>query len=878
MSLTDWLKWLWQQVEQFVAAHQAILAIFLAILAVIVPFLAWWFPRERQRQKREAAQARAPFEVLRTQEELMAYLFPNPERRVLPDAEIPYLDRVGRELDEALAQKRRLLISGISKCGKTREAAELIRRLRRTQDVTVLALKPNAWLERPDPQRDAWLEQVPKRGLVLLIDDVDGLRLPVATREGAALSSFQDRLQATIEYFETTCGRDELWVLATVLSKAPRWERLNCPDHPLWQDFAHYPLASLRREETESLVERLESTGQIPPVDPQARARIAATNDGTFLRPILFFREKLEEKAPCITPSEAEDFARNLRQEFELRYQRAVEADPHCRHVYAALDLLRQAQVAPYAFLVRELAAGLADRHPWRRFWLQRRIGRALERLTVSEIPCREELLFPYEGQADVAQATLDEGRIDLLSRFLLSLTCRCPYHRLRLLFGDHWRLWLFRCSLYSFGSFLAVERQDYRRAIQMWERAIQLDSKDAGAYDGRGNTYAGLGQHERAIQDYDRAIKLDPKLALAYYSRGLAYAFLGQHQRAIEDYDQAIQLDPKLAMAYTNRGAAYYQLGQYEQAIQDHDQAIQLDPKYAVAYNNRGAAYAALGQHQRAIQDYDQAVLLDPKYAVAYNNRGAAYAALGQHQRAIQDFDQALQLDPKLAAAYYNRGLAYANLGQYERAIQDFDQALQLDPKLAAAYYNRGLAYANLGQYERAIQDYDRAIKLDPKLALAYYSRGLAYAFLGQHQRAIEDYDQAIQLDPKLAWAYGNRGAAYADLGQYQRAIQDYDQAIQLDPKLALAYYSRGFAYAALGQHQRAIQDYDQAIQLAPKLCVAYYNLACVWARQKDVAKALEHLRQAIELNPQAAEWARSDKDFDSIREDPQFRALVGL
>ena len=100
MSPLDWLKWLWQQVEQFVTAHEAVLAVGLAAIAALLAFLEW---RERQRQKQKAAQARAPFEVLRTQEELMAYLFPNPERRILPDAEIPYLDRVGGELDEALS-------------------------------------------------------------------------------------------------------------------------------------------------------------------------------------------------------------------------------------------------------------------------------------------------------------------------------------------------------------------------------------------------------------------------------------------------------------------------------------------------------------------------------------------------------------------------------------------------------------------------------------------------------------------------------------------------------------------------------------------------------------------------------------------------------
>jgi len=178
-----------------------------------------------------------------------------------------------------------------------------------------------------------------------------------------------------------------------------------------------------------------------------------------------------------------------------------------------------------------------------------------------------------------------------------------------------------------------------------------------------------------RAIDLLNKAIELDPGLAGAHYNRGTAYDGLKQHGRAIQDFDKAIELDPDFAMAYSNRGNAYGGLKQYGRAIQDFDKAIELEPDLAMAYSNRGNAYGGLKQYGRAIQDFDKAIELDPGLAVAYNNRGLAYMNLKQFKRAIQNNNKAIELDPDLAVAYNNRGVAFINLKQYARAIQDFDK-----------------------------------------------------------------------------------------------------------------------------------------------------------------------------------------------------------
>ena len=55
------------------------------------------------------------------------------------------------------------------------------------------------------------------------------------------------------------------------------------------------------------------------------------------------------------------------------------------------------------------------------------------------------------------------------------------------------------------------------------------------------------------------------------------------------------------------------------------------------------------------------------------------------------------------------------------------------------------------------------------------------------------------------------------------------------------------------------------------------YYEIACLDALAGDTEAALAALGEAVRLRPATAEWARDDEDFDALRADPRFIALVG-
>jgi AraC-like protein len=76
----------------------------------------------------------------------------------------------------------------------------------------------------------------------------------------------------------------------------------------------------------------------------------------------------------------------------------------------------------------------------------------------------------------------------------------------------------------------------------------------------------------------------------------------------------------------------------------------------------------------------------------------------------------------------------------------------------------------------------------------------------------------------------------------------------------------------------ERARQILAEGLEAHPESASLHYNLACLEAIQGRRDAALAALRRAVELRAEVAEWARGDEDFESLREDPEFRAVAAL
>jgi quercetin dioxygenase-like cupin family protein len=83
--------------------------------------------------------------------------------------------------------------------------------------------------------------------------------------------------------------------------------------------------------------------------------------------------------------------------------------------------------------------------------------------------------------------------------------------------------------------------------------------------------------------------------------------------------------------------------------------------------------------------------------------------------------------------------------------------------------------------------------------------------------------------------------------------------------------------AYADKGELDRARKLMANLLEQHPDAWQGFFNAACLEARLGNQDLALEHFERALELEPEKArEFAKTDSDFDSIRDDPRFVELL--
>jgi len=73
-----------------------------------------------------------------------------------------------------------------------------------------------------------------------------------------------------------------------------------------------------------------------------------------------------------------------------------------------------------------------------------------------------------------------------------------------------------------------------------------------------------------------------------------------------------------------------------------------------------------------------------------------------------------------------------------------------------------------------------------------------------------------------------------------------------------------------------RAREIFAEGLEAHPGSASLHYNLACLEAVEGRRDRALAELMTAIGIRREVADWAREDEDLVSLRDAPEFRALV--
>ena len=131
---------------------------------------------------------------------------------------------------------------------------------------------------------------------------------------------------------------------------------------------------------------------------------------------------------------------------------------------------------------------------------------------------------------------------------------------------------------------------------LKTMTRPYALGLKDSNVYYRRGLAYFEKNDYGRAIQDFNEALNLDPDNVAILQSRGWAYENKNDYEQAIRDYNRAISLQSSYGPAFIRRARVYELKRQYEQALADYEAATHADPKFAPE-RSKGFVFFYLGR-----------------------------------------------------------------------------------------------------------------------------------------------------------------------------------------------------------------------------------------------------------------------------------------
>jgi tetratricopeptide (TPR) repeat protein len=285
--------------------------------------------------------------------------------------------------------------------------------------------------------------------------------------------------------------------------------------------------------------------------------------------------------------------------------------------------------------------------------------------------------------------------------------------------------------------------------ALVAYEEALRLDSNNAQAHGGRGDTLAQLGRREEALAAYEEALRLAPSYAAVHLNRGNVLRELGRREEALAAYEEALRLgvNDTDAAVHLNRGNVLRELGRREEALAAYEEALRLDPNFTAAHIGRGNVLRELGRPEGRLAAYERELRLDPSDAPAYLSLGMALGQLGRREEALAAYEHVLRLDPNDAQAHTGRGLMLLQLGQGEEALAAFAQALRLDPNLAQAHHFKGMALGQMGRSKEALAAIEQALRLSPNDAQIYRSLALVLRDLGRPEESARALQKARAL-----------------------------------------------------------------------------------------------------------------------------------
>lgn len=251
--------------------------------------------------------------------------------------------------------------------------------------------------------------------------------------------------------------------------------------------------------------------------------------------------------------------------------------------------------------------------------------------------------------------------------------------------YEEFWQGWLL---LESFHADHRYPREKIVAAENHLERALELDTDYALAVAGLSLASSYMyfyavdqtdARRQRAVELANRAVELNPHMAEGYVARGMAVGLYGDNLGSRHEFRKALEYDPGNGVAWCMLAAAcLFQTPPDAKAAEAAArESIRADPTWTYSYQMLGLSLMLQERFEEAVEAFEQGAIYNPDYGNLLLDLGGGQMTIGRYEDALASFTDARKSAPSPRAAVA-QAAASAMLGDTEQAFAYLQEGLE--------------------------------------------------------------------------------------------------------------------------------------------------------------------------------------------------------
>ncbi|MCB0722996.1 MAG: trypsin-like peptidase domain-containing protein [Ignavibacteriae bacterium] len=298
--------------------------------------------------------------------------------------------------------------------------------------------------------------------------------------------------------------------------------------------------------------------------------------------------------------------------------------------------------------------------------------------------------------------------------------------------------------------------RSDYVRCIDLLEGYIACFPDDANVYYLKGICYSNVGNYKKAIDNFTIAVDLNDHDAKFFRERGYSYMKDDKLTDASKDFDRSLNLRNNDPQTYFYLAFMDYEyLGYYDNAIKYCDKALELNYDDPYPYSLKGDIYLKKGDTISAMTNYYNSIYTDSTYVIAYEKLAEIYFTQRKYTESAYNYSYMIKFSQESflsSKVFYRRAVSYKNSKHINKAIEDLKEALSQDYYDNDNYFTAlGYCYIDTKDYESAKKELLKALEKNKKNVETYLALAIVSFMSKDFDEADEYMEKTVRLKPLM-------------------------------------------------------------------------------------------------------------------------------